>query len=157
MERASLFIKENIRLLLGAIVVVFVTVLLITLFVSKKSTKVTIDNQTFRVMVAKTDKEKQIGLSNKKQIAKDQGMIFIFDNSDLYSFWMKNMEFPIDIVYINGNQVTTVISNAKVPNSNTNLTIYQPEDKSDKVLEINAGLSNKYNIKKGSTVTIENL
>jgi len=157
MERASLFIKDNIRLLLGAIVVVFVTVLLITLFVSKKSTKVIIGNQTFRVMVAKTDKEKQIGLSNKKQIAKDQGMLFIFDNSDLYSFWMKNMEFPIDIIYINGNKVTTVISNAKVPSSNTNLMIYQPEDKSDKVLEISAGLSNKYNIKKGSTVTIENL
>lgn len=157
MERALLFIRENIRLLLGATVVVFVTLLLITLLASRKSTKVIVVDQTFRVMVAKTDKEKQIGLSNKKQIAKDQGMLFIFNNSDYYSFWMKNMEFPIDIIYINGNKVTTVVDSAKVPNTNTNLTIYQPQDKSDKVLEINAGLANKYNIKKGSTVTIENL
>lgn len=157
-ERISIFIKENIRLLLGAAVVIFTTVLLMTLLISKKSTTVLVNNQTFKVVVAKTDKEKQDGLSNRNEIAQDQGMLFVFDNPGLYSFWMKDMRFSIDIIYIKGDKVTTVIENAKAPSSsNTNLTVYQPSDKSDKVLEVNAGTANKYGIKKGTVLKIENL
>lgn len=70
---------------------------------------------------------------------------------------MKEMRFPIDIIYIKGGIVTTVIKNAQIPDESNNLPIYQPTEKSDKVLEINSGLSEKYNIKKGSSVKIENL
>ena len=52
----------------------------------------------------------------------------------------------------------TIVENAKPPSSSgTDLTIYQPDDKSDKVLEVKAGLASKYNIKEGTTVKIENL
>lgn len=159
MDRILLLIKDNIRLLLGIAVVMFAIVIFITLILNgKKSTRVTVNDQKFNVTVAKTDKEQQVGLSNRKQIAKNQGMLFVFKDPDYYSFWMKEMEFPIDIIYINGNKVTTVIDSAKPPSSSSEqLTIFQPEDRSDKVLEINAGLAQKYNIKKGITVKIENL
>ena len=158
MEKLSNFINENIRLLLGAAVVVFVTVLLITLLISGKSTKVLVNDQTFKVIVAKSDKDKQIGLSEKNKIEQDQGMLFIFDNPQYHSFWMKDMKFPIDIIYINGDKVTTVIDSARPPGSiGGNLETYQPLYKSDKVLEVNAGIANKYNIKSGTLVKIENL
>mgnify|MGYP001615296371 FL=1 len=68
------------------------------------------------------------------------------------------MNFPIDIIYIREEKVITVISNAKVQaNLNDDLIIYSPKEKSDKVLEINAGLANKYAIKEGSVVKIQNL
>ena len=157
----SLFniIKENIRLLLGAAVVTFIGILLISFILSRESTgKVLINNQAFKVTVARSEKERQIGLSNTEQLNENQGMLFLFDRSDYHSFWMKNMKFPIDIIYINGDKVVTVIENAK-PASDTggNLEIYQPTDKSDKVLEISAGLAKKYNIKRGTSVNIENL
>ena len=83
-------------------------------------------------------------------------MLFVFDSADYYAFWMKNMKFPIDIIYVKGDKVTTVIHQAQ-PTSLLNMPIYQPNEKSDKVLEINSGLSKTYNIKAGSVVKIQNL
>ncbi|MEK9175822.1 MAG: DUF192 domain-containing protein [Patescibacteria group bacterium] len=158
MEKLLLFIKENIRLLIGAGVVIFIGLFLITLVISKKTTLVSVGNQTFKVKVAATDQQKQIGLSETKSLKQNQGMLFVFDNPDYYRFWMKNMNFPIDIIYIREEKVITVISNAKVQaNLNDDLIIYSPKEKSDKVLEINAGLANKYAIKEGSVVKIQNL
>lgn len=159
MDRIILLIKENIRLLLGAIVVLFAVVLIITLLVTgKKITTAQINNQTFKVEVAKTDKERQMGLSGKNNLSKDQGMLFVFDNPDYYSFWMKEMKFPIDIIYLNGDKVVTVIESAQPPtSSNENLTIYQPEEKADRVLEVNAGTAQKHKITIGSVVKIKNL
>ena len=158
MERVSFFISENIRLLLGLAVVVFVGILIITLILERGgSTKVIVNGETFEVTVAKNDKERQIGLSGTEKIEEDQGMLFVFDNPDYYSFWMKEMKFPIDIIYINGDEVTTIIENAKPPSANGNLTVYQPRNKSDKVLEVNAGLTKKYNIQEGSLIKVENL
>lgn len=159
MDRILLLLKENIRLLIGAIVVIFLIVLVVTLILSsRKSTQVVVNDKAFNVMVAKTDKEKQIGLSGREKIAENQGMLFIFETPDYYSFWMKEMKFPIDIIYINGSKVTTVVKNAKPPSSgNGDLTIYRPNEKSDKVLEVIAGSSEKYNIKTGTTVKMQNL
>lgn len=152
------FIKENIRLLLGAAVVTFIGILLISFILSRQSTKVLVNGGSFRVTVAKTEKEKQIGLSKTEGINENQGMLFVFDTPDYHSFWMKEMKFPIDIIYINGDKVITVIENAKPPtDSGGSLEIYQPEDKSDKVLEVSAGIAKKYNIKKSTSIKVENL
>ena len=85
-------------------------------------------------------------------------MLFPFEKADYYSFWMKNMKFPIDIIYINKNHIVTIHQNIKPPKTKEeSLPIYKPEDPSDTVLEINAGLSEKYKFKKGDTVKTENL
>lgn len=123
-----------------------------------KTSTLTVNNHTFKLLVSKTDKEKEVGLSGKASLPQDTGMLFIFEKADFYSFWMKSMKFPIDIIYINGNRVVTVHQNVPVPASpEQSLPIYKPEEAADKVFEINAGLSEKYNIKKGDTVKIENL
>ena len=62
----------------------------------------------------------------------------------------------IDIIYIRDNKVTTVIQNAQ-PATSTNMPIFQPTEKSDKVLEVNAGESKEHNIKAGSSVEFKNL
>ena len=161
MEEIIFAIKKNIRLLLGTTVVIFAVIFLLVLALSKSDsgakTKVSVNNKTFSVLVAKSDIEKQIGLSSKDKITEDQGMLFLFDKPDYYSFWMKEMKFPIDIIYIVNDKVTTVISNVKPPSSSVNLPIYQPKEKSDMVLEVNAGLAEKYKIQKGTTIKIENL
>lgn len=158
-ERTRYFIKDNIRLLLGLTVVIFFTILIISLLLGRKNNaQVAINNQKFEVSIADSESEKQIGLSNTEVLGANQGMLFVFDRPDFYSFWMKNMKFPIDIIYINGNKVITVVSNAQAPeNPDDSLQTYQPTSESDRVLEINAGLAEKYNIKEGSIVDIENL
>lgn len=129
-------------------------------FLTKKTATVTIKNNQFKPLIAKTDKEKEIGLSSQSSISKDSGMLFIFDKPDYYSFWMKNMKFPIDIIFIKDNRIVTIHSNVKPSVSGVkdeNIPIYKPEEPADKVLEIKAGLSETYGFKNGDEIKIENL
>lgn len=160
MERFSLFIRENIRLLVGLAVVIFFSILLASFIASdrNKDAQVSINNAKFGVVLAKTNTEKEIGLSNTRNLPQNRGMLFLFDQPAYYAFWMKEMKFPIDIIFIRGNKVTTVFSNVLPPSeTNGQLPLYQPKNASEKVLELNAGMAQKYNIQEGSTVEINNL
>lgn len=122
-----------------------------------KPATATINSQTFNLIAAKSAKDKEIGLSNKNSLPQNTGMIFIFDKADFYSFWMRNMKFPIDILFINGNKIVTIFQNAQPQKNEVSIPIYKSKEPADKVLEINAGLSQKYNIKEGDIIKIENL
>ena len=74
-------------------------------------------------------------------------MLFVFDKPDTYGFWMKDMRFPIDIIWISGDKVIYVLSEVH-PDSYPNL--FKPPIPVDKVLEINAGLSRKLGITEGT-------
>jgi uncharacterized membrane protein (UPF0127 family) len=121
---------------------------------STPSSTVTIKNQTIPVYLAQSETERQQGLSGRNSLPINQGMLFIFDKPDYYAFWMKDMKFPIDIVFINGSKVVSITENAR-PVPSGQLPTYQPTGPSDKALEINAGLSKKYNIKPGDTLDIK--
>jgi uncharacterized protein len=123
----------------------------------KGTLTVTIDNHVFKVAKAASQKEREIGLSETKSISQDQGMLFLFDKPDYYPFWMKNMEFSIDIIYISNDTIVTIKENAQPPKNKENSIIYTPAKPSDKVLEIQSGLSKKYNFKNGDKVKYENL
>lgn len=123
-----------------------------------KTPTATINNHTFKLELAKTQKEKEIGLSNKKSLGKDAGMLFLFEKPDYYSFWMRNMRFSIDIIYIKDNRIVTIHKNVKPPkDANENLLVYNSSQPADKVLEIDAGLSEKYNFKEGDIVKLKGL
>jgi uncharacterized membrane protein (UPF0127 family) len=81
-------------------------------------------------------------------------MLFVFEQPDYYSFWMKDMKFPIDIIFINKNKIVDIFQDVPVPKNNNNLPTYTTGEKADKVLEINAGLSNTYKIKIGDNVLL---
>lgn len=122
-----------------------------------KTSTATINNQTFDLLIAKTPEEKQIGLSEKTSLPQNAGMLFPFETPGNYPFWMKNMKFAIDIIYIRDNKIITIFKNAQPAKSPTDsLPVYNSEEPADTVLEINAGLSDKYNFKKGDEVEIKN-
>lgn len=123
-----------------------------------KTGTIAINEQKIKLDIADTDEKKEIGLSNKENIPNDRGMLFTFDKPDYYSFWMKNMKFPIDIIFIKDGTIVTIFENVNPPASSEQSTpIYQPKSPADMVLEINAGLSSKYGFKEGSKVKLENL
>jgi len=123
----------------------------------KKPTIVTIDNHSFNVVIAKSEKELEIGLSETKSLAQNQGMIFLFNKLDYYSFWMKDMKFPIDIIFINIDHIVTIEDNVPIITGQKNPSIYTPTQTANRVLEIQAGLAKKYNFKIGDNVKYENL
>lgn len=126
---------------------------------AQKTATATIRDNKFNLLISKTDKEKEIGLSEKSSLDKDSGMLFVFDKPDYHKFWMKNMKFPIDILFLKNNHLVTIHSKVPIPadTKDENAPIYSPEEPSDMVIEINSGLSETYGFQKGDGVKIENL
>lgn len=145
--------------ILGLITILFIILAGIGFwYLSSKKTTVTINNHTFSVDVAQTQKEKEIGLSEKTSLNQGSGMIFPFATPSYYAFWMKNMKIPIDIVFIHDNRVVTIYSSIEPSKSeNLNLPTYEPTEPADMVLEIPAGDANAFHLQKGDSVSIANL
>lgn len=142
--------KKLIFVLL-ALIILFI--LKINLPLSKNTPSIIINKKTFSVDIAKTDSEKEKGLAVYNNLPLNKGMIFIFKNADYHAFWMKDMKFPIDIIYINKNKIVDVFKNVPAPKrKDERLPIIKPREKSDTILEINSGLSDKYNFKIGDFV-----
>lgn len=141
------------------IIAVFVVLIVIGILQSgllSRTATAELRGQTFKLEVARTEEQKQIGLSQHEKLEEDQGMIFIFDKPGNYSFWMKDMDFPIDIIFINEETIVEIFENQEPVESGTPPVITSAEV-ADKVLEINAGLSGKYGIKKGDKIKFSNL
>ncbi len=128
---------------------------------------VKIGNALFNVELATSTLAQARGLSYRESLGADQGMLFIFSGPSTRHFWMKDMNFPIDIIWIgsrgdgtggnnNSGKVLGFAENA-VPQPGAalwSLTIYHSPDGTDKVLEVNAGIVAKYGIKVGDAVQI---
>lgn len=65
--------------------------------------RVKIDGVVFNVLVADTKPARIQGLSGRSSLGERQGMLFVFDENDQQGIWMKDMKFPIDIVWISEN------------------------------------------------------
>jgi hypothetical protein len=114
-----------------------------------KPQTVTIDDAKFSVTIAKTQAEREKGLSGKDQLPQDEGMLFLFDKPDYYEFWMKDMKFPLDMIFINDNKVVDIFPEVSDKNQTIKEKSRQP---ADKVLEINSGITKKYGFKIGDSV-----
>lgn len=141
------------NLLLGIFIVLIIVLLKIDYF-SPQSPTAEINHHLFSLYLAKTSQEQAIGLSKFAEIENNQGMLFIFQKPDYYSFWMKDMQFPIDIIFINSGRIVDIFQNVPVQKDNNNLPTYTTGEKADRVLEINAGLAKQYNIRVGTEVRI---
>lgn len=113
-----------------------------------------IRGRTFYLDVAASSSAREIGLSNTDTLPEDRGMLFLYDQPDYYQFWMKGMTFPIDIVFIRESTVVFIASSVPPPIGDSELPRYGPDEPVDKVLEINAGLCDKYGIQAGDAVEI---
>lgn len=116
-----------------------------------------IDTATFNVEIASTAIEQTRGLSFRPSLGAQSGMVFIFGSASVQNFWMKDMNFPLDMIWISGTTVAGFAQDVPAPASGTalwSLPVYSSPANVDKVLEVNAGTVAKYNIKVGDTVTI---
>ena len=107
--------------------------------------------QLFSIEIADTPAKRIRGLSGRSSLPQNRGMLFIFEIPGQYGFWMKGMFIPIDIIWIRGNRIIGLEKNI-LPSSNLN---YYPSEPADKVLEINAGLSDKLGLKAGDEIELK--
>lgn len=107
------------------------------------------------VELAMTDAAIVQGLSDRLSLSPDHGMLFIFDHPAVQYFWMKDMFFPLDMIFLRDGTVVDVHADVPHPaNSNGVPTIVTSKTEADQVLEINAGKAKEWGIVEGTKVEV---
>ena len=116
--------------------------------------QVIIGSNTFNVLVADNDRHFYKGLSNRENLGKYGGMLFVFADRDRHTMVMRDMLFPIDIVWLNDYKIVDIAPNVQPEPGVAELTQYRPRVGADMILELKAGFVLKNKVKIGDTVTI---
>ena len=128
--------------------------------VSPKS-EVKINDITIPVEVAKTEIQRRNGLSNLDNLPEGEGMFFVFAQKDIKPpFWMKDMKFAIDILWINDGKIIQINKDVQPPapgTSDDKLLLYVPSQPIDYVLEVNAGFTDEHNIIIGNEIDLSSI
>ena len=101
------------------------------------------------VEVADTLKKRRLGLGKRTSLKKGWGMLFVFEKRKPHRFWMKDMQFPLDIIWLDNHRIVHIIHNAKPTNSRDEPEIMTSPVPVNFVLEIAAGRAAKLRLKKG--------
>lgn len=95
--------------------------------------------------VADTPAERALGLSGRASLAPDQGMMFVFPNAGQWGIWMKDMKFPLDIIWLDEQKEIVHIEENVLPE--TYPKVFTPLVPAKYVLEVNAGFVKSQGIK----------
>lgn len=148
------------QLILGAI---FLTILVVlayfwprpqdssSLLYQSKQWQLSIKGTYLSADVANTEQEKITGLSNRPSLGSNEGMLFIYDPPAQPSFWMKDMLFPIDIMWIDSRKAVIGIEHSVSPE--TYPMSFQPPAPVKYVLEVRAGFSKERGISPGDVAS----
>lgn len=112
--------------------------------------KAVINGQELKLEIASTDAERKLGLGGREGICQNCGMLFLFSQKGQYNFWMKDMRFPLDIVWILDDKVVYFEKNVDSDFSG----ILRPQTEADKVLELNTGKAQELNLKIGDQINL---
>lgn len=95
----------------------------------------------YKLDVADNEEEQALGLSFRDNMAQDRGMLFIFDQADKYCFWMKDMRFNLDIIWLDSNKdIVKVMENVEPATYPEN---FCPANPAKYVIELNSGEAKK--------------
>ncbi|MEK9185004.1 MAG: DUF192 domain-containing protein [Patescibacteria group bacterium] len=115
--------------------------------------KIYFGNNKVNLIIADTEAKREKGLGGFTVLSSDTGMLFVFPESGIYPFWMKDMQFPLDIIWLDEKCIITHIEKKVSPET------YPESFVSDKnslyVLETNAGFVEKNNLKTGDICILQ--
>jgi hypothetical protein len=105
------------------------------------------DGSAVTAELAMTDEERQQGLMFREGLAADQGMLFIFEDEEIHSFWMKNMRFSIDILWLDRDRRIVHVESRVPPCAADPCPSYIPDKPASFVLELQSGAARKHGLK----------
>lgn len=147
--------KKEILIILAVFLVIFAVFWNKTSQTSENIRKILkINDVLLSVNVVSTDAEREKGLSGRSNLAEDEGMLFVFDAEGYYGIWMKDMNFPIDIAWLNKDKKIVYIESNVAPETFPK-GFYAERDGvsllSLYVLEVKSGFFEKAKIKIGDS------
>src|SRR6185503_1026424 len=115
---------------------------------------VELKGQRFDVEIADTEPARERGLMFRESMPADHGMLFLFDDNAVRTFWMKNCRMPLDILYFD-EKYKLVSVQQRVPACRSEPCPVYPSDGAAKyVLELNAGVADKLDVKPGDAIKL---
>src|SRR3989344_1386739 len=154
------FISMHTRLILLVVVLGVTAGVFFLIFAAQKrenpvfthSTEILIGQTKVIAALADTPELREKGLSGQASLAEGEGMLFIFPKSGTYGFWMKDMRFPIDIIWIDAEKKILGIEKDISPGSFP--TVFYPPAPASYVLEVPAGVSAFHGITEQNSLTL---
>ena len=104
-----------------------------------------INDATIEIELADTFRKRVQGLSGRIALEENKGLFFVFDESDFHSIWMKEMFFPIDIIWIDENLHIVDIKENALPQSYPET--FRPQVPARYILEIHAGFADEFDLR----------
>lgn len=121
-----------------------------TISLSEEKQYIFFDDVKVEVEIADNIKTRAKGLSGRVELKDGFGMLFIFENIGKYNFWMKDMNFPIDIIWMGEDMKVIFIKENALPESYPET--FGPEEYTKYVLEVPSFFAKRNNIKIGDTM-----
>jgi len=142
---------SDIIIIFIAFIIAFIVLILLIDFYEKES-EVCFNKDCFEVEIADTPQLRIHGLSFREELDKDKGMLFAYAEEGDYAFWMKDVSFPLDIIWINKNFEVVFIKKDSRPCINEECIVISSPVKARYVLELNAGSVRKIGLEVGNKV-----
>lgn len=98
------------------------------------------------------DEDRAMGLMFRSSLPSDRGMLFVFEQPDFHTIWMKNCKFPIDIVWLDANRRVVDVAPSVPPCKADPCAIYQPMRRASYVVEMNAGEAGREKVALGAAL-----
>ena len=113
---------------------------------------VILDGKTISVSIADTEAAREKGLGGRTSLGLDEGMLFVFPKEGKYAFWMKDMRFAIDIVWLSKDSIIIYMKENISPD--TYPASFAPNSPAAYVLELPAGYAESHGVRIGDKVAI---
>lgn len=139
-------------LLLAGVLVIVAAALYVVMQNLGDTRLISVGDTTVVVDVVSTDLLRQKGLSGRESLADGTGMLFVFDTSDRWGIWMKDMRFAIDILWIREDGVVVTLKEHVAPESYP--TVFSSTEPARYVLELPAGFARKHGVGEGSVIQL---
>ena len=147
-------------LLIGAAVALAILVFVTTLpspannDIPGNQSRVCFQQSCFQVELAVTPEQLSYGLMNRAHLDQDKGMLFIFQEDEIYPFWMKNTLIPLDMIWIDSQGKAVFIKENAQPCSPVECPLIRPTAQARYVLEVNAGTVERIGLSVGDSLEI---
>jgi uncharacterized membrane protein (UPF0127 family) len=102
------------------------------------------------IQIADNEYDRELGLMFRKHMQENRGMLFIFPQEGIQSFWMHNTYIPLDMIFVNAQDKIVTIQNADKTLSDQTYSSIKP---AQFVIEVNLGFAKKYGLKVGDKIS----
>jgi len=155
-KKSILFLKSNkIKLVFVLIVMVVITLLFFIPLTDNNDKACFEDGYCVNLDIKDTPEERTLGLMFREYLDEKDAMLFIFEHPSEYSFWMKNMQISIDMIFLNENKEIVTIHENVTPCITEECELYLPTSPIIYVIETKAGFSDTHNLEPGQKVTLD--